>query len=96
MENVSIQQQFFQLIRQQLPGHESLVIQVSELLNLSRLTFVTYNVLHYMHTSDQRFTKKAFENFELLISRSTLISATGEKDRNKFFQLLRDKVEACR
>ena len=61
-----------------------------------RLTFVTYNVLHYMHTSDQRFTKKAFENFELLISRSTLISATGEKDRNKFFQLLRDKVEACR
>ncbi len=61
-----------------------------------RLTFVTYNVLQYMHTSDQRFTKKAFENFEMLASRATLISATGEKDRNKFFQLLRDKVEACR
>lgn len=69
---------------------------IHTILDDLRLTFVTYNVLHYMHTSDQRFTKKAFENFELLISRSTLISATGEKDRNKFFQLLRDKVEACR
>jgi hypothetical protein len=36
MENVSIQQQFFQLIRQQLPGQDSLVIQVAELLHLSQ------------------------------------------------------------
>jgi hypothetical protein len=61
-----------------------------------RLTFVSYNVLHYMHTADPRFTKKAFANFEMLTNRSTLISGTGEKDRNKFFQILRDKVEACR
>ncbi len=36
MDNISIQQQFFQLIRQQLPAHESLVIQVSEILTLSQ------------------------------------------------------------
>src|SRR6478735_3184595 len=53
-------------------------------LNNNRLAFITYNVLSYLIARDPRFTNKAFESFNNLLSRSTLISATGEKERNRF------------
>jgi hypothetical protein len=54
--------------------------------------WVTYNVLSYMATSDPRFSKKAFASFDNLLSRSTLISATGEKERKKFFYRVKEKL----
>ncbi len=56
------------------------------------LTMVTYSVFHYLFTRDIRFRDKVMESFNTLLSRSTLISKTGEKDRNRFFNSLRDKV----
>ena len=55
-------------------------------------SFVTYTVLNYMSTKDLRFCKKAFASFDNLLSRSTLISVSGEKERNKFFRSLKEKV----
>jgi len=37
-----------------------------------------------------------FENFNTLLSRSTLISATGEKERNRFFNAMRDRVNSLK
>jgi hypothetical protein len=65
-------------------------------LNSNRLAFITYNVLSYLISKDPRFTSKAFESFNSLLSRSQLISVTGEKDRNRFFNSMRDKVHALR
>jgi hypothetical protein len=65
-------------------------------LNSNRLAFITYNVLSYLIAKDPRFTSKAFESFDSLLSRSQLISVTGEKDRNRFFNSMRDKVHALR
>ena len=79
-------------INEVIIGSNTILTQLDDL----RLTFVTYNVLHYMHTSDARFNTKSFANFETLTQRSTLISGTGEKDRNKFFDKLREKVNNCR
>jgi hypothetical protein len=61
-------------------------------LNNNQLSFITYNVFSYLITRDHRFTNKAFASFNTLLSRSTLISATGEKERNRFFNAMRDKV----
>ena len=65
-------------------------------LNEEKLSFVTYNVLSYLITKDARFNEKAFANFFTLVSRSSQISGTGEKDRNRFFNAMREKVNALR
>ncbi|MBS1920929.1 MAG: helix-turn-helix domain-containing protein [Bacteroidetes bacterium] len=61
-------------------------------LNGQRVSMMTYSVLNYLITRDTRFADKAFNNFNTLLSRSTLVSKTGEKDRNRFFNRLREKL----
>lgn len=68
------------------------------LMNLdgNTLTMVTYSVFHYLFTKDPRFSAKVMNSFNTLLSRSTLISKTGEKDRNRFFNAMREKIKAIR
>jgi len=61
-------------------------------LNGNKYSYVTYNVFDYLFTKDKRFTEIVFSNFYTLMSRSTLISETGEKERNRFFESLRQKL----
>lgn len=68
------------------------------LLNLDdkKISMITYSVFSYLITQDDRFAAKAFDNFNTLLSRSTMVSRSGEKDRNRFFNALRDKVHQLR
>ncbi len=68
------------------------------LLNLDdkRVSMITYSVFSYLITQDDRFAARAFDTFNTLLSRSTLVSRSGEKDRNRFFNTLRDKVNELR
>ncbi len=63
-------------------------------LDGKRSSIVAYNVMDYIMTSDQRFTDRSFDYFYTLVSRGTLLSATGERERRKFFRAMRDKVDA--
>ena len=65
-------------------------------LDGQKVAIITYNVLNYLITRDERFTEKAFKNFNVLLSRATLISGTGEKERNRFFNGLRERVKALK
>lgn len=69
-------------------GNNTMVIN----LDGKNLTMVTYSVFQYLFTKDSRFATKVISSFDTLLSRSTLISKTGEKDRNRFFNALREKV----
>jgi len=69
-------------------GNNTILVEI----NGRRISFVTYNVLDYLHTSDPRFNDVTFSNFHTLASRSTLISETGERERNRFFNSLRKVV----
>lgn len=62
----------------------------------TRISFIPYNVFSYMITKDARFNESTFQAFDNLVSRSTLISATGEKERNKIFQLLKERVRSLK
>ncbi len=73
-------------------GNNTMVITLDD----TRLSMITYSVFHYLFTKDQRFTDKVLGSFDTLLSRSTLISKTGEKDRNRFFNALREKVNELR
>ena len=69
-------------------GSNTILAQLDD----SRLSIITYSVLSYLMTRDPRFNENAFKSFNNLVSRSVLISSTGEKERNKFFRSLKDKV----
>ena len=56
------------------------------------MAVITYSIFNPLITTDSRFIEKSFNNFNTLLSRSTMISGTGEKDRNRFFNALRNKV----
>lgn len=64
------------------------------LLEGQRVSMITYSVFNYLITRDLRFSDKAFETFNTLLSRSQLISTTGEKDRIRFFNCNREKIQA--
>ncbi|MEO6538917.1 MAG: helix-turn-helix domain-containing protein, partial [Ferruginibacter sp.] len=61
-------------------------------LDNQRLSIITYNALNYLITKDERFGKRLLHGFNTLVSRSTLISGSGEKERNKFFKIQREKI----
>ncbi len=73
-------------------GNNSILVSLDD----SQTVFINHIVLKYISTTDKKFTAKAFQNFKNLVSRSVLISETGEKERNKFFKSLREKVQACK
>ncbi len=73
-------------------GNNSIMVETDD----TKIAFINHIVLKYISTTDKKFTEKAFSNFQNLVSRSILISETGERDRNKFFKALREKVQACK
>ena len=54
--------------------------------------YINYAVLKYLSTQDPKFCSNLYDSFQNLVSRSTLISKVGEKDRNHFFNLLREEA----
>ena len=61
--------------------------------NDTQSVFLTHGVLNYMITNDKRFceyTKKTFEN---TMRKSSLISSVSEKERHRYFHLLKKKFK---
>jgi len=71
-----------------LVGNNSMIIE----LDGQGLSIITYNAFNYLITKDARFFEKNSQGFHTLISRSTLLSSSGEKERNKFFRVQREKI----
>ncbi len=69
-------------------GNNTILLKLDD----RKTAMVTYNILSYLSTSEERFVTKTFDTFNSLLKRSTLISETGEKERNKFFNRLREKT----
>jgi hypothetical protein len=57
-----------------------------------RLTFVPCNTLNILTTSDDLFCRNTEDYLINLTSKSILISTSGEKERNKFFNSMEDKI----
>ena len=61
-------------------------------LDGKQLTFLNHSVLYFVHTSDTRFNQSMFWNLQNLLKKSTPINIVGEKERVRFFNRLRDKI----
>ena len=73
-------------------GSNTILAEVDE----HKISFIPYNVFSFIHTRDKRFNESVFNGFHTIKSRSTLISGTGEKERNKFFRYLNIKINELR
>jgi hypothetical protein len=73
-------------------GNNTMLLQLDD----KRLSMISYSIFNYLFTRDERFSNKIANTFNTLLSRSVLISKTGEKERNRFFNTLRDRVNGLR
>lgn len=85
---ISYKASFKFYINEVLLGNNTVIVDLDD----QRFSIITYNALNYLMTKDVRFGDKLLQGFNTLVSRATLISGTGEKERNKFFRVQRDKI----
>lgn len=58
--------------------------------------FLNYDALNYVTTRDESFCNPYYDDIQNLMKKSTLISETGEKQRNIFFGILMNKIKERR
>jgi hypothetical protein len=64
------------------------------ILNNTKVVYINHSVLNIIMTKDPVFTEYTYQHAQNLIRRSTLMSYVGEKERRKFFNGLREKIES--
>lgn len=61
-----------------------------------RVVFLTHNISDFLTTSDEAFCSKTELFINNLLNKAVLISATGEKERSRFFNQMGEKVKALK
>ena len=61
-----------------------------------RMVSLNHNNINYAYSTDTLLTDYSWKIMDILIKKSTLISETGEKDRQIFFDTLRQRIEERR
>jgi hypothetical protein len=73
-------------------GDNTIVVEMDG----SRMAFVNHNVINYIMTNNEEFINYTFETLKIIQKKSTLISEISEKDRQLFFQALRQRIHEKR
>jgi len=58
-----------------------------------RMALITYNTMNILNTSQDSFCREMEDYLTNIINKSTLISTTGERERNKFFNLIEKRIQ---
>jgi hypothetical protein len=58
-----------------------------------RMAYVSHTTINFMITKDIKFTENLFQHIQNQIKRSTLISEVSEKERSRFFRIIRERIE---
>ena len=62
------------------------------LLDNVKISIVAHTTFNYMMTRDVPFTENMYSYMQNLMKRSTLISEVSEKERSRFFRIIRDRI----
>jgi hypothetical protein len=54
--------------------------------------YLNHSILNYIYTSDELFCTNTKKSLQTIIQHSTLISESGSKERNKYFNVLRKEI----
>jgi len=62
-------------------------------LDGKRMAFITYHTMSILNTTQESFCQETEDYLKNIIKKSTLISTTGERDRNKFFNAIEKRIQ---
>lgn len=65
-------------------------------MNNMRVVYINYNTLDLLTTHQDPFCEKTELYMHNLIKNSALISSTAEKERNRFFNKMEERIMACK
>lgn len=66
------------------------ILAVTDNLKMAVMTHTTFN---FMMTRDVAFTENMYNHMQTQMKRSTLISEVSEKERSRFFRIIRDRIQ---
>jgi hypothetical protein len=58
-----------------------------------KMAFMTHTTFNFMLTRDVGFTENMYSHMQTQMKRSTLISEVSEKERSRFFRIIRDRIQ---
>ena len=58
-----------------------------------KMSSVSHSTFNYMMTRDVDFTENMYQHFQNQMKRSTLISSVSEKERSRFFRIIRERLQ---
>lgn len=73
-----------------LLGDNNLFVELDEM----KIAYVSHTTINFMRTSDPGFTANMYQHIRNQMKRSTLISEVSEKERSRFFRIIREKIRA--
>ena len=79
-------------INQFLLGDNTIAVE----LDHERMVFLNHNVINYVQTRDPAFVEYTFQTLQTLVKKSTLISEVGERERENFFDALRERIHTTK
>ncbi len=69
-------------------GHNTLLFVSDDV----KTVFINHNVLNYIITHDKKFCEYTQRSLQNIMRKSALISSVSEKERNRFFHMLKEKI----
>jgi hypothetical protein len=58
-----------------------------------KMAFMSHTTLNFLMTRDLAFTENMYNHFQTQMKRSTLISEVSEKERSRFFRIVRERID---
>lgn len=62
------------------------------ILDGTKLSYISHTTINFMLTRNIAFNENMYNHLQNLVRRSTLISAVSEKERAKFFRIIRERI----
>jgi len=72
-----------------LLGDNSILVITDNL----KMAFMTHTTFNFMMTRDVAFTENMYNHMQTQMKRSTLISEVSEKERSRFFRIIRERIQ---
>jgi hypothetical protein len=85
-KNNGIKYKFF--VNEFVLGDNTVIIHIDG----QKVAVMTHSVLNYIETADPKFVDYISEAFQIILKKSTLISEIGERNRQLFFDAMRQRI----
>lgn len=72
-----------------LMGDNNMIV----VLDGNTMSYVSHTTINFMRTMDKNFNQNMYNHVQNQMRRSTLISDVSEKERSRFFRIIREKIE---